>query len=521
MTYRKTWFSYVLWVIYTMLCIIFLAFVGNYVCVSYFSELFDQIGSLSLSAYAKDLFGFLIIPAAAILYWIIRGGFEAVRKKRLYPVKIPKMLECVVVLVILSLGIFLRITRVLEYIQLQDGAQSNTQAYVNGMEYFDMAVVKAGASIEPLTYGGAYLYVVLLSAVLSFLGNKIISAIILQVLLQVAGLILVYTVTRKIAGRLPACTALFYFACSESYLEMLNNLGSECLFFVLFMTGMLAMAGFVKYYCMDSAGNVQILTRAASAGILFGILGYLDFTAVVLLFSMIAAIAMCKRKWSRMSVTAVLATVFASVAGWFGICAAISLFRGRGIESEIETWAALHIRNTRTFGFKPIYPYSLDILFFGLMAVLAAFLVFEFFRKESERNDTLWIMLCIVAAPTPMAVFGVQPFGVISMYIWSVLAGLGLQNCMFGGQNKFVKTMIEEINNTVLQTESVEEVQAEEVCGAVEQIPEEKKSKPRYLENPLPLPKKHVRKQMDYQYSIEEKDMRFDLEIEEEDDFDI
>ena len=45
--------------------------------------------------------------------------------------------------------------------------------------------------------------------------------------------------------------------------------------------------------------------------------------------------------------------------------------------------------------------------------------------------------------------------------------------------------------------------------------------KPRFIENPLPLPKKHVKKEMDYQYPVEDKDMKYDVEVDEKDDFDI
>lgn len=503
MTYRKTWFSYLLWVLYTMLCIIFLAFVGNYVCVSYFSDLFAQIGSLSAASYAKDLSGFLLIPATAILYWIIRGISEAIRKRCLCPVKIRQITECIVVLSLLGIGIYTRIMRVVTLIQQPTD--------VNGMEYFEMAAVKAGSSIQPLNYGSAYLYVVLLSVVLSFLGNKTVCAVILQIILQVAGLVLVYAVTRKIAGRIPACMALLYFVCSVSYLEMLTDLGPECLFFVLFLTGMSVMAGFVRYYCRDDAQTMQQLLRAAALGILLGILGYLDLAAVTILLAMITAVILCRRKWSKVSAAVVLTTIAACVAGWLASCGVLSLLKRSDMGSEIGIWGTQHIRNTRTFGFRPLYPYSLDILLFGVLTVLAAFLVFEFFRKGKERNDTVWIFMCVAAAPTPMAVLGVQPFGILSMYIWSVLAGLGLQNCMFGSQDQVVKAQIEEINRSVPETDTVKE-------EILETTPD---PKPRYLENPLPLPKKHVRRQMDYQYDVEEKDMKYDLEIKAEDDFDI
>ena len=35
------------------------------------------------------------------------------------------------------------------------------------------------------------------------------------------------------------------------------------------------------------------------------------------------------------------------------------------------------------------------------------------------------------------------------------------------------------------------------------------------------MPKKHVKKEMDYQYTVAEDDMKYDMEISENDDFDI
>ena len=45
-------------------------------------------------------------------------------------------------------------------------------------------------------------------------------------------------------------------------------------------------------------------------------------------------------------------------------------------------------------------------------------------------------------------------------------------------------------------------------------------SAPRFIENPLPLPKKHEKREMGYQYEIAEDKMNFDVEIKENDDFD-
>lgn len=137
-----------------------------------------------------------------------------------------------------------------------------------------------------------------------------------------------------------------------------------------------------------------------------------------------------------------------------------------------------------------------------LLIMAASFLVFEFQRSGKEQNYTLWILLCVCTAPTPMTGYGVLPYGTISLFIWCVLAGLGLQNCIMGGSARVVQAKIEEIN-----------------AAAQAQI--EETEKPRFIENPLPLPKKHVRREMDYEYPVAQEDMKFDIEVDETDDFDI
>ncbi len=552
MTYHKTWFSYVLWVIYTMLCAIFLVFAGNYVWASYL-----QTGGLriSLADWTVQTAGFLMLPVMAVLYWIIRIVSLKVRKKIIWKESMRWILEGIAVWTALALGIFFRIIYASEYIVALNTANDITQAGINGIEYFDMALVTADGIVEPLTYGAAWLYVSSLSFVLTFLGNKVASAIIFQFILQIAGLVLAYAVTRKLAGRIPACVTLFYLACSTGCLEMLRNLGPECFYFILYMSGMLAAAGYVKSYCANRLKRVPMAAGAVFTGVWIGILGYLDPTAFTLLTVMIAVMTGKKKRPEGMqanyslavSCAAIITVILSCAAGLLGMAAVVSYNRGTVFEKEMGNWVALHIENTRTFGFKPLYPYSMDMLLFAVLVVFAAFLVFEFFRSGREQNYMLWILLCIIAAPTPLAVIGIQPFGLLSMYIWGVLAGLGIQNCLFGGSAGLVQSLIEEINQTAevvpvitdgkaaasepetaeegadIEEGQLEDRQLEDMEETVQSTEPEAQviTKPRYLENPLPLPKKHVHRQMDYQYPVRDQDMKFDVEIKEDDDFDL
>ena len=507
----------------------------------------------------RPVSGFVAVLAAAAAYWLIRPIAGRIRKRYAGKAFAGRILEGIVVTGLLALGLFVRVERAGTYTGLQEAAESSMQNFLSGMEYFDMAVVTADGFAAQTAYGSAWLYVACLSVVLSFLGNKAASAIVFQVFLQMAGLGLGYAVTRRSAGRLPACVVLLYLACSPGYLEMLKNLGPECLFFDLYLIVMLVVVGFLKAYCKNRCGRGAALAGAFGAGALIGVLGYLDLTAFTIL-ALGAAVVTGKRSRTEEEpvrngggISAAVAALILTGcgAGFLGTAAAVSSGCGTGLMAHLTQWASVHVWNTRTFGFQPLYPYSLDMLLFGVLAVMASFLVFEFFRSGREQNYMLWILLCIVAAPTPLAVFGVQPFGLLSMYLWGVLAGLGLQNCIFGGQARLMQTMIEEINQAAGEIEAVEEsgqmqedreknkadhiqeggnkdkVEEIEVLDLTkeetseEQQAEESVKKPRYIKNPLPLPKKHVRRQMDYQYTVDDKDMNYDVEVGDDDDFDL
>ena len=43
----------------------------------------------------------------------------------------------------------------------------------------------------------------------------------------------------------------------------------------------------------------------------------------------------------------------------------------------------------------------------------------------------------------------------------------------------------------------------------------------RLIDNPLPLPKKHVKKTMDYGIDVAEEQMKYDRDVRDDDDFDL
>ena len=510
MTYRRTWFGYVLWFLFTALCVVLLA-VNGVVCIQYFTEL---TGILLLIA------GFMTVPLAVCLYWIIRGISAGIRKKYVWKEQAVQIVTCATFLLIMAGGVFIRIVRLNEYVWSGEplGAIS-----AESMRYFEQAKVALEGHAAPLDYGIEYLYVMILSVVLSFLGNRVVSAIFLQIILQIIGMVYVYAVTVKIARRIPACVAMLYLACSLCCLSMLEYFGPEWLFFDIYMFCLLAAVSFVKSYCENVIKRPAAIICAVVVGALIGALTYLDLTGVSLLVIMLIA-AVGKKTGTKeavrcnyskgMNAAVIICSYLAWAVVWHGASYAAARAKGTWFLADITDKMRMCYRNINLSIYPiwkmvgQVFPYNLDVYLIMLLIIPASFLIFEFFRNGKEHNYMVWIVLCMVVAPTPLAVYGEHGFGVLSLYIWAVLAGLGLQNCIFGGRAKVMVAAIEEINSAARKVEETESMENNDV-------------KSNYIENPLPLPKKHVPREMDYQYTVEEKDMKYDVEVSDNDDFDV
>lgn len=492
MTYRRTWFSCVLWFLYTILCVALLAVCGE-VWVRYFT---------GLSGNHLLVSGLFAIPAAAVLYKIVRGIADRAARKHIWKERNARIWGAIALVLIMACGVFIRVMYLNGQLLI---AGSEGIINAGGMEFYEMAAVTEQGIVSYIDYGISDLYVMLLSAVLSLLGNNTSSAVYLQVFLQIAALALAYAVTRKISCRLSACISILYLSCSLCCLRMVGCFGPEWLFFVLYLVGMLVTVSFVKGYLANRIRKPLAVAGAAVVGAMIGGLTYLDLTAASLLVVILAAAVGKKAQpeetpvcnSGKTSAAVILTTILVCAAVWFCAVGAAAYVKGTDLTGDIMDKLLMCYHNS--YPFTDMEPYFLDIYLIGVLTVPAFFLVFEFFRSGKEQNYMLWILWSLLAAPTPMAVYGEHGFGVLSLFVWTVLAGLGIQNSLFGGQDEVMQTAMEEVN----------------------MIGKKAETKTNYIENPLPLPRKHVAREMDYQYEVEDRDMKYDVEVPWNDDFDI
>lgn len=492
MIYRKNWFDYVLWAVYAGICVMLLAYVGNHIYAFYVGAPLAKLGT------------FLPFPLILCLYPGIRLVSQAIRKRYHCSAHTAAMTESLVVSVSFVFGLILRLREgILMVPAIEPG------------EYYEMAVVKAGMESPAFAHGMSDLFVRCLRVVFAFLGNSMMAAILFQIFLQLLAMLCAYVAVRKAASRFTACMVLLLLAFSDVFISKIYVIDPECMLLAVLLAGLCLVFAFVKA-SLSGTGGFGSLPGAAFLGIVLGLLFYLEGGTLLLLLFLAGLFTgkksddVCRKRLAG-SLLVILAGIVAGYLGVIGIDASLS---GVSFNQGLMSWITPYLsmgKGARIFSVIGMaYP------FFALLFLLASFLGFEFIRGGREQDFSLWLLPCILVSPVFLMDFSIVGFGGVALFFWSVMAALGLKNAMFGGQAEALKEKIEEINASVAPFPAVSEPAA--VSKPVSaSVPEEK---PRFLENPLPLPKKHVRREMDYDYEVAEADMHYQVEIVDGDDFD-
>lgn len=507
MTCKKTWISYILWAFYTCAAGVILAD---------YAILFWQKYVNAIIGYGTIIFVFLVFAGVTGSYFLIRKGISgyhrqnSVGKDNEIRSRMADFWEALFTFSVFLAGLLYRI-----YLYMQSAPDM-----IMITQYYHDATVKAGAGVEPATHGASYLYTLCLSFVLSFLGNKAGAAVCLQIFIQMLTVLLAFFAVRKIAGRIPACAAMLMLAVSSVYAGQIFILTPESFFFLLYLVGLFIIGSYMNMYCRGNFSVTAGIAGAILSGIVIGILCYLDAIALTLLFLLPALFTGIQKQvknkflYVRISVSFLTVILSSGALSFMGALAAYAFYSHGEIGQAAETWFLLyrnHIKADYIF-----YQTNRSIIECLILVVPAAFLIMAFWNRRREQNASFWICLMFLLAPTPLTATGVLPYQIFSIFIWSVLAGIGLQQSFVWKEKKVAKT---EVNiQTMDEDKSVEEIKEpapETTAEAASPV-----SAPRFIENPLPLPKKHEKREMDYQYEVPEDKMNFDVEIKENDDFD-
>lgn len=517
MSWKKNVFSYLLWVLYAVATEVGLVCLTDAVC-----------DSLGMGAWAGAVFCVLYMAAAGagvfLLHRFVPGYSPAAGKKR----AVRTAVQAVAAVVLLTAAFVLRVQGIPEA-----GGES---VYCQAALVDGEAASLAGMPAAPYAAG---LYIRLLRGLFFFLGNKPAAAIWVQLLLQMGAILLVYLAAGKLAGSLAATVMLAFHAASSYLIREASVLSPAMLYFFLWAAVLLVIAA--------AAGAGKSPGGFLPAGILIGILCFLDVAGCLLLLTAAAAVLSGKEPEAGRRRKCLLYCLAGFGAGLAGCGLVLALIRGESFFRVWGTWLSLY----RPGGFR--LPFSVaaagSVAEYLILFCILTPGIFAFWRDRRRDTVKAWILFAAVLALA--GCFGIfteeMPMGLYMYLLLTMLAGLAVAECVrkteavsaaapaMAAAGERSAGLPEE---TVPGVEGLTENQQPAVRPADDTVPgsgkqqeanapasgEEDKpaAKPvKYIDNPLPLPKKHVKRKLEYGLEVPAGKEDFDLQVDEKDDFDI
>lgn len=485
MTWKKTWFSYVLWGCYLLM-------VGGFAVIS-LENRGEQFGITGVFALLLALAPFLAGALICVIVRLICGR----RQKRLIPEKVWPVAEGLIFTGLLAAGLLFRI--------------SSFPARMEENVYFDLAKVTLEGPMPELGHGAVYIYVLLLRCVLLLFGNCWQAGVILQLLLQFGAAVLLYCGVRRLTGGFPALWSFGFFMLAPFLVRNAYQYGPELLYLFLYSLGFCLLTACVKRYWRG--GMTSRISRPAVLllGICLGALIHLDVMGVSLLllcagFFHVRFREKVSEKHKHMGGVLSVWILAGALIGLLGMFVP-EIVKGAGVFEVLDTWERLFMPESWPLqNVVEIMQAAREMdLITNLLLVLGLTVgVFGFMVKTNRGSQSVFHLLLLGSLLlTYSSRAGETMNRQFLFYLWLILvSGCGIYEIFSAGEGR-----------------KETEAPANEPAPAETPADEPQKSAVKWIENPLPLPKKHVKKTMGYGRNIPLEKLHYDVEIDPEDDF--
>lgn len=511
MNYRKNAVSYGIWALYLMCMGVVFSFMGM------------AVGHQSAGIPYTALTVLVLAAGVLFLAYFLIKRFSA-RIGKLDPGR-AVLAEGIAVAAFLAVGMILRLAAM-------EGAGEEAA-------YYEVAKVTEEGMRVRLVQGSVYYYLCLLNLLFRLVGNKWTAGIVLQIILQTLGSATAYFAVRCLAGRGPALVSLSFLTLAPGSVREGITYSPKMLYFCVYVLILLVIALYLER-SVKPGGEALTWMLAPLCGALTAFAGYMDIVGFTLAIPLLGLPVLKREQRDTLRWTAQLLLSMLAMAGVF--CALVLLdssMSGSTFERVLGAWGV-------TYG-----PKGADYSFFFqeggyetiLLLMMMALGVFTFMRRKNEERFSPWIIL--VLAITLMRVLGiVTPNMNGSFQMFFAMTGLaGVAFCELfvrdggrtqesvgpgetaaedsgGGQGvAAAEGPVPRENKAENSTPGSAVLTAEEKRVRTEK----KQDEPRQvqlIENPLPLPKKHVKKVMDYPITPDASQMHYDIEVDPNDNFD-
>lgn len=501
MTFKKSWYSYGLWAFYVIFAFVF------------------QIGSVfTMTKYVPGMNEYVKIGVVCLSFALVTGLFFLIRKlieerwkdTTREGLKREHLVEAVSVLAVFVAGIVLRI--------LFSENVGEEEAY------FTWASVN-GKPLMAVSHGAQQLYLGLLRGVFLIVGNKYMAGIVLQIILQILMALVWYFAVRKMAGQMASFILVAGIMLLPQSIHMGLVYSPKILYLLLFGIVMLMMSGLWSRFYKQSELKWYSWLHTVLLGIAMGYMLYLDITGMVLIVLLLFTMAVKSVPTETEPYTnvqkllqillALLACVGTLVVSLF----VDSLIKGGTLKSTADNWFALFVCKgvPSMEGFSGMLSVDLSN---SITAIAAAAILFmaalAFWVHKTKDMQMPWFAVAIVLGILYGCKFCAGSMQCDYMFVLMILlmAGVGIRAVFFEKENE--RLVMPEAPKA---EEPVTTPAPAPVTASAPALEPEKKVN--YIENPLPLPKKHVKRTMGYRLEVPEEAMKYDIDVPDNDDFDL
>lgn len=369
---------------------------------------------------------------------------------------------------------------------------------IQGAGFYELCRIQIGTQMPQLEYGVGDLYAKLLYLLFWLFGNHMLYAAYLQMALQMAALVFFYFALRSLWGFIPALAAEAALLVFPEFLKSLTILNQEnLLLFLLCVNLCMAAAVLSRTLRKQSTAGRYALVILVS-GICAGLSAYLEKLYLAVPAALLLALLLMKRPKEAQGMQKrrlQLPVYLIGMGLGFGVCLLVKRqITGQQYAAVWAEYDRVQLSGEVFLSGSVMNYASALLLFFVFVAAAAAIVIYSYCEKAQILPEIK-------------------------------------EEIQIRDIESFEKSETEEeIKKSEIEKMEIKESEIKAVTGqensrnVQEQLPQEtaeEKKTVKYIENPLPLPKRHVKKEMDYGFEPDCDLMKYDVMVEENDDFDL
>lgn len=557
MSFKKNAVSYGIWALYLMGIGVVLSFLGM------------VVGNQDTGVpYRALILVALAFGSLFLVYFLAKRLVDSVQFKEIASGR-AALLEGVLVAALLAVGTVLRLA-------MTGGAGEEAA-------YYEVAKVTEEGMQAQLVQGSIYYYLCLLNGFFRVVGNKWMAGIYLQLVMQMLGIAIAYFAVRRLSGRGPALVSLLFLALAPGSIRAGVTYSPKMLYFCIYALILLILAQYL-WRSTRPGGRVLTWFLAVLCGALVGFAGYTDIVGFTLAAPLCGLPTLKREQKGMLQWVAQFLVSMLAMAGTFCLLVQLdSVMSGSTFDRVLQAWGVTYTLKESDYSFFFQEGGYETLLLLTLMA-LGVFTFMRRKNEERFSpwvvmvlSVTLMRMLCIL---TPNMNGSYQMFfamtGLAGVAFCELFVQGGREPEGTGVPEAVVEDLDQEMPEPVaagqeegLSTGVWPPERPVEGCPAQavreesprpsdegraarsdrrlsgrrqrrheqenqpafavpkaeerEEMAEKKGGEPRqvqFIENPLPLPKKHVKKVMDFPIQPEASQMHYDLEVDPGDNFD-